>query len=578
MHTRHETQTRALEPIENRLHSAEFSSNNNSIKNNKNRCHSANDIQIRLGSLRGSQEATHSTGRRLSEGLWRLRRKTLSVDCGEAVVTRAHPLRFYILGMFSLICTMQCLMWGTWGSILDSALYAFPTWSDGTITLLNAWAPIAIFVMIWPATWLGTNLGLRAAVITAIACTAAGALLRCIPADERAFTILAHTGAFLNGVNGAITVALPPAVAATWFPPSERTTATAVAMLFNQLGNSVMYLEPLLVRAPPEDWTRAVEPVDFTEDLQLNKYTAATSYLDRPDFSEATFWMKSVQSNSSPLKVLKALKVDMSPNNAARIQQQVSPTPEEVRSDIDNLMYTHAGIACFLLLVVVCYFPAKPPLPPSITSSMERVPYLKSMKLILGNGQVLLMMVVFVFSYGIPVVWVGIMNFSLRCLGIGQNTSMYIAIVAITASSASAFASSRTTDLLNGRLKIASIVLLLASSVCFLWYLLMCVDVLPVTLGQVYASLAGGVALQYATAPLLVELTVELAYPCHEGVVGAFLCVTFNLVGGVFLFLYWIPTECYLWSTALLVACTSLTVIPLAFVKEEYHRSNMDQE
>ena len=61
-----------------------------------------------------------------------------------------------------------------------------------------------------------------------------------------------------------------------------------------------------------------------------------------------------------------------------------------------------------------------------------------------------------------------------------------------------------------------------------------------------YISVTGGISFEYATVPLLIELAVEVAYPCPESAVGAGLTQLFNIISGVFLLLFLIPTECKL--------------------------------
>ena len=53
---------------------------------------------------------------------------------------------------------------------------------------------------------------------------------------------MSHLCAILNGVAGVVVFSAPSAVSSAWFPPAERTTATAVGILFNNLGNALSFL------------------------------------------------------------------------------------------------------------------------------------------------------------------------------------------------------------------------------------------------------------------------------------------------------------------------------------------------
>lgn len=65
---------------------------------------------------------------------------------------------------------------------------------------------------------------------------------------------LSHICAILNGMAGIVIFSAPSAVSSAWFPPGERTTATGIAIVFNNLGNAVSFLlAPAIVPDPPEN-------------------------------------------------------------------------------------------------------------------------------------------------------------------------------------------------------------------------------------------------------------------------------------------------------------------------------------
>lgn len=64
---------------------------------------------------------------------------------------------------------------------------------------------------------------------------------------------MCHLCAVLNGVAGIVVFSAPSAVSAAWFPPEERTTATGIALVLNNLGNAASFLgAPAIVPDPPE--------------------------------------------------------------------------------------------------------------------------------------------------------------------------------------------------------------------------------------------------------------------------------------------------------------------------------------
>jgi nitrate/nitrite transporter NarK len=62
---------------------------------------------------------------------------------------------------------------------------------------------------------------------------------------------MCHLCAILNGIAGIVVFSAPSAVSSAWFPPHERTTATGIALVFNNLGNAASFLSaPAIVPGP----------------------------------------------------------------------------------------------------------------------------------------------------------------------------------------------------------------------------------------------------------------------------------------------------------------------------------------
>ena len=220
-------------------------------------------------------------------------------------------------------------------------------------------------------------LGLRVGTLVSAFLMALGTAIRCISTNEDLFTWMAHLGANLNGVAGIVMCSVPPALSSLWFPPNERTTATAVSSVFNQLGNAGGFLlGPLLVRDPDE-------------------------------------------------------------NN----QTMVGSSVAVLRMDIQRLMNIEALICTVLFLCTLIYFPARPRLPPSMASTVPRLnikegvihllKYANSISINLSvfkivliytlrNREVLLLTAAFSFSQGILGGWLGVMDINLDAMGFNQ--------------------------------------------------------------------------------------------------------------------------------------------------------------
>nr|XP_053652617.1 LOW QUALITY PROTEIN: uncharacterized protein LOC128702397 [Cherax quadricarinatus] len=96
------------------------------------------------------------------------------------------------------------------------------------------------------------------------------------------------------------------------------------------------------------------------------------------------------------------------------------------------------------------------------------------------------------------------------------DDAMWVGQISVVLSSLSPVASGRFNDLVKGHVRSTLILLMLATTICCYWFLLLSYGVLAPSKWQVYVSVVGGTAFNYATYPLLYEVGVDLAYPAPE--------------------------------------------------------------
>ena len=130
-------------------------------------------------------------------------------------------------------------MWCRWSSVTIK--------TEDVILCLMIAGNYVLFPFFIPCMWF-VNRSLRLSVLLGSFLMAAGAGLRCVKVfwpgevSDLTFTVLCHLSACLNGVAGIIFCSAPPAVSATWFPASERVTATSIGQMFNGLGAGLGFL------------------------------------------------------------------------------------------------------------------------------------------------------------------------------------------------------------------------------------------------------------------------------------------------------------------------------------------------
>ena len=192
-----------------------------------------------------------------------------------------------------------------------------------------------------------------------------GSVLRFIPTgDATASTALVHCGQIIIGIPGPVGMAAPPLISSTWFPPYQRTTATAILAVSGYVG-------------------------------------IAGSFLIGPAFVD------DVKDSNIP-------KIDGNyPLNATQ--------EEKYQKQINSLLYFEAGLQLFVFLVILVYCPAKPPRPPSFSAATGRVDFKAGAKGLCKNYNFLLLATIYGASTGVYGGWCAVLYQNLSEYGISVD-------------------------------------------------------------------------------------------------------------------------------------------------------------
>lgn len=202
------------------------------------------------------------------------------------------------------------------------------------------------------------------------------AALQAIPlADLKLQTWLAHLGLIFNSMGGPVAMALGPLISAVWFPPHQRTTSTALASLSSYVGTGMAFIVgPLLV----------------------------------PDVGNHS---KTIGKSIDYIK----LRNNMSHNQLNFLKEKIM-----------HLMYLELGAAVLILLVIVVYFPKKPPLPPSLTATIDRLDFKYGLKCLMFNKQFWLLLFINGVTLGVYSGWSSILDLNLSQFGLGEKTAGWL--------------------------------------------------------------------------------------------------------------------------------------------------------
>ena len=221
-------------------------------------------------------------------------------------------------------------------------------------------------------------LGLRVSVLLIASLSVLGKCLQVIPfSDNKVRTIFINLGQFLVMSGGPVALGAPPLVSATWFPPSERTTATAIGALTGYFGIAIAFaVGPAMV--PNEVVESTVSNLSAPEEIQ----------------------------------------------NLAKISNR----------QITRYTYFEIGLCAAVFLCILLYFPSRPPLPPSVTSSRSHTLSTRaSLGSVMNNGQFWLLIALAGFSMGVYFGWLSMLDVFLDKFNVVPETAGWLGCSALLA-------------------------------------------------------------------------------------------------------------------------------------------------
>lgn len=447
---------------------------------------------------------------------------------------KVYKRRWYILIIFSIVASLNNLIWNTWGPIQGTSQVAFG-WDNTTITLLADWGPISFVVAVVPMCWLMDMKGLRIAVLVAVFCEFIGAGLRCIPLHDLTLeTWVIHCAQFITGIGGPIAMAAAPMVSAAWFPPEQRTTATAISSLACYSGTALSFvIGPLLV---PD----------------------VLNYASKVELDNAT-----VKGEISFIKLRNVF------NETERLR---------FKGNIMNLMYIEFAITVVTMLCVIIHFPDKPKLPPSVTAAIGRLEFKVGAKSLLKNAQFWLLVFIYGIGTGVYGGWCSILDLNLSQFKISQKTAGWLGFGAVLAGSVSGISLSILADHFTRYMKLIVIALLTGATASLTVFTLICAGTLPYSKAVLYLTSIFGGFFVNGTIPLFFELAVESTYPVAEGITSGFLTFSNNFLQIVFYIFPMIPHFGLKWINWCTFATTALCIPLLMLWRQRRYRSTVDEK
>ena len=134
-----------------------------------------------------------------------------------------------------------------------------------------------------------------------------------------------------------------------------------------------------------------------------------------------------------------------------------------------------------------------------------------------------------------------------RPLGITDKTIGMIGVLAVLGQVILTTLVGFLMDKLKHKMKLTLLILISLATLGFIWLMWICLEVVPHSEVFIYFSVIMSASISASCYPIFFEMTVEIMYPVHESIVGGFLTGFYNLVGILFLLLFFIPNIGFVW-------------------------------
>lgn len=468
----------------------------------------------------------------LNEAVSKDNRKKKETHRPDGPDIEVYGRRWYILAVYSLISFTQAAVWNTWGPIAVSCEKAFG-WNTAILALLPNWGPIGSILTGWLFSWSLDVQGIRISCVVTAALTTIASAIRCLTSEPPYITWTANISAFLNGLGGTVAMGAPPVLSAAWFPPHQRTTSTAIATLLNYGGVAASFL---------------IGPL-FNRDDVNTTYTA--SQMQQVNVTMATTL------------------------NSTHVYDESEVA--WIRHRIMLILYAECGWCFLLLVLVVVYFPSKPPKPPSTSACTQRLEIISGFKKLMRNKKFIQLCVAYGVPVGIVALWAGVLSVNLKSYHISETQAGWIGFYSIIAGCFGCLVMARLSDIFSKHTRQILIFLYSMAFLDFLWFNLILIDVIPSSIAQIYISIIVGTLLVNASVPLWIEMACEITYPIAEGITTIVMLMWLNTVGLVFLGIQMIPNIGTAWENWSILGSIGVGIPVLLFMDHSYNRLTVDE-
>lgn len=486
----------------------------------------------------------------------------------------SSPGRWWVLLCYCLMGILQACQWNVYGPIFPLVLRAFPSWTTTFLNWVINSANITFVLAIGIVAHAAACFGHRKPTLVSAFCLLVSAGLRCLPVpDSQLQKWLTVSSMLLNGIGGAWFSFAGPVLSELWFPLPERTFATAASVSSVALGQAVGFVVgPAVVGGGQTGDTAAT----------------ARSQLDR------LFYVEAAATGVVTLMCLVYYpdRPRHPPSEAAAAKRAASivctEDEEAVHSDPQAATSSTATLSTAMPSTAAC--------PARLTGERTQQQGVgvfcalggrKSRGVPRGapRRQYWLLALASSIPMGVFQGWGSVLFECLKPFEFSEDEAAYLGFWMTTAGCAGALLVGATLDRVEGRLKLASAVLMLVATACYGVFSAIAAGLLPqlsreTSIRLAYATgIGGGAAFNSATPPLF-ELLMETVYGWADEGVGSMLSVLAGTLVQVGFLVQMAATNAgasKLWTCWVNAAAMGVGTLALLATRVEYRRLAIDR-
>lgn len=448
----------------------------------------------------------------------------MTIENNPVTELRVYGVRWYLLSVVSLISCLQTAVWAEFPPIAQSAKLVYD-WSDSDINMSLNYGNIGTIVILPLMIWIVFAKGMRTGMLVSTLLTTMGTALKTLPVKNDLNSWLIPIGLFLNGCAYAVTAVGATVLSETWFPPTERATATVFYIVSSAVGGALVFIVgPSVVP----------EPIALCDNIT---------------------W--STISNCSE-------------------QNKIYINSHEVLEGLKVLNITECSIAVLLFISVILHFPNKPIYPPSVTAKTQRLGLREGLRTAIRQLRFWHLALCYAISSSVFGAWLTTAEVVLHPFGISQKEAGWMSFSGAIGGTFFGMILSRFSDAFYRKMKVIMMVIFSTASVFLILFILMLIEVVPNEDWSFYFTYIAASVMTLGTMPLYYEMACENLFPVSEAVISGLLSFLSIVGGTVFLLVTLIPGIGTMWPNWAVLVTSILSVVALYVFREEYRRLDID--